>query len=124
MEKIATGEAVLTEIIKTCEEIITQEAALEMEKKASSGQENTVTLSQPVVKQSENVKPGSMPVTKEGLWGSPLIQGYIHERLNGNCLVQPADIQELAQCIGAEYGVVIEYLDLVYPYRRSFVFSV
>jgi len=111
MENIATEETVLTEIIETCEKIIAEEATLEIGKEVSKELK---------LESDGDVENTNALITEEVLWSSPLLQSYIHERLNDSQLVQSADIRELAQCIGAKCDVVKNYLDLAYPYRSCF----
>jgi len=108
MENTAMEETVLTEIIETCEKIIEganleigKEVPKELKRESDDGEED-------------------VQITEKTLWSSPLIQSYIHEQLNDSQLVQSADIKELAQCIGAKYDVVKNYLDKAYPYRNCF----
>jgi len=108
MENTATEEKVLTEIIETCEKII-EGANLEI------GKEVPKELKLEPDEGEEDVQ-----ITEKTLWSSPLIQSYIHEQLNDSQLVQSADIKELAQCIGAKYDVVKNYLDKAYPHRSCF----
>jgi len=110
MENIAKEEAVLTEIIETCNKIIEgadleigKEVPKELKLECDEGEGNDDTL-----------------ITEKALWSSPLLQSYIHEQLNDSQLVQSADIEELAQCIGAKYDVVKSYLDKAYPHRSCF----
>ena len=110
MENTATEETVLTEIIETCEKIIEganleigKEVPKELKLEPDTEEEDACTL-----------------ITEKVLWNSPLLQSYIHERLNDSQLVQPADIRELALCIGAKYDVVKNYLDSAYPFRSCF----
>jgi len=110
MENMPKEETVLTEIIETCEKIIEganleigKEVPKELKLEADEGEGNNDAL-----------------ITERALWSSPLLQSYIHEQLNDSQLVQSADIEELAQCIGAKHDVVKKYLDKAYPHRSCF----
>ena len=110
MEDITIEDKVLTEIIETCEKII-EGANLEIGKEA---------LQEPKLEFDEGDRDANALITEKALWSSPLLQSYIHEQLNDSQLVQSADIKELAQCIGAKYDVVKNYLDKAYPHRSCF----
>ena len=110
MENTAIEDKVLTEIIETCEKII-EGANLEIGKEA---------LKEPKLESEEGEQDITTLITEKTLWNSPLLQSYIHERLNDSQLVQSVDIEELAQDIGAKYDVVKNYLDKAYPYRSCF----
>jgi len=110
MENTATEETVLAEIIETCEKII-EGANLEIGKEAPKELK---------LESDEGERDANALITEKTLWSSPLLQSYIHERLNDSQLVQSADIEELAQCIGAKYDVVKNYLDKAYPHRSCF----
>jgi len=110
MEDITIEDKVLTEIIETCEKII-EGANLEIGKEA---------LQEPKLESEEGERDITTLITEKMLWNSPLLQNYIHERLNESQLVQSVDIEELAHDIGAKYDVVKNYLDKAYPYRSCF----
>jgi len=110
MENTAIEDKVLTEIIETCEKII-EGANPEIGKGA---------LKEPKLESEEGEQNTTALITEKALWNSPLLQSYIHERLNDSQLVQSVDIEELAQNIGARYDVVKNYLDKAYPYRSCF----
>ena len=110
MENMPKEETVLTEIIETCEKII-EGANLEI------GKEVPKELK---LESDESEGNDDAQITEKALWSSPLLQSYIHEQLNDSQLVQSADIEELAQCIGAKYDVVKNYLDKAYPHRSCF----
>ena len=110
MENTTIEDKVLTEIIEICEKFIE-------ETKPAIG---TEALKKPKLESEEGEQDMNTLITEKALWNSPLLQSYIHGRLNDSQLVQPIDIEELAQDIGAKYDVVKNYLDKAYPYRSCF----
>jgi len=56
-------------------------------------------------------------VPGEALWGSTLLQNYIHGCLRQNRFTEPLEIGRLAVHIGVSYENLLDYLNAMYPHR-------
>jgi len=56
-------------------------------------------------------------VSGEALWGSTLLQNYIHNCLRQNRFTEPLEIGRLAAHIGVSYENLLAYLNTMYPHR-------
>jgi len=56
-------------------------------------------------------------VPGEALWGSPVLQNYIHDQLRKNRFTDKAEVARLAAHISVTYDCLLAYLNSMYPYR-------
>ena len=60
---------------------------------------------------------------KDALWGSSLMQNYVHGFLRQDRLLEPLSVGRLAVHMGVTYDSLKQYLDDVYPQRSRLLLT-